>query len=222
MSVRPGRKFFSKRKPARLALLLVAAVIVWYFEGPETLQWPDRSSDLPAGKVTVEKWEVRVIDGDTFEIRGLRIRVLGIDTPEMSNPEYGMKEAQPYAMEAKLYARSLVDSASVVEYAPYRNDNYGRLLAHVFVDGELFGEKMILAGLAWETVSHYGDNGFPKLAARLTHAAGRAGRPPFEEPWIWRSKQRGKSQPLSLLPTPAGRHVEREDLFTLRHAGSLP
>lgn len=199
MSVRTRKRTPSRKKLARLTILVLAACAVWFFQGREALLGPGHKRDLSSGMVTVEASAVRVIDGDTFETGGQRIRILGIDTPELANPAHGFPVAQPYSEEAARYARALVDSASEVSYLPYRNDRYGRLLAHVFVDGELFGEKMVLAGLAWETVSIYGDNGFPELAARITRAARRTGRPPFEEPWIWRREQRGRGRPLSFL-----------------------
>ena len=49
---------------------------------------------------------------------------------------------------------------------------------------------MIREGLAYETVSHYGDNGFPTLAGQLLHAAEEAGEPPFQPPYIWRRENR--------------------------------
>jgi micrococcal nuclease len=134
----------------------------------------------------VSSASVRVLDGDTFVIRGRTIRILGIDTPETRNPEHGIPEDQPFGPEATELARKLVAGSRTVEYLPYRNDKYGRLLAHVFLDGNLYGVRIVEAGLAYETVSFYGDNGFPDLAAEITRAARKAGQPRFEEPFRWR------------------------------------
>ncbi|HUU27382.1 MAG TPA: thermonuclease family protein [archaeon] len=138
----------------------------------------------------IERSQIQVNDGDTFKAGSLTIRVLGLDTPEISSPEHGYFEDQPYGREAKSEAEKIFSEARLVEYVPYRNDTYGRLLAHVFVDGELFAVKMIGASLAYETVSFYGDNGFPDLAREIQRAAKKAGQPPFMEPYRWRRVHR--------------------------------
>ena len=140
----------------------------------------------------VKRCQLHVDDGDTFTVGRQKIRILGIDTPEISNPEHGFFKDQPYGRQAKNKAEEIFSSARVIEYVPFRHDSYGRLLAHVFVDGELFAVKMIEARLAYETVSHYGDNGFPDLARRIQRAAEKAGRPPFMEPYRWRRINRNK------------------------------
>lgn len=138
----------------------------------------------------VDKARLRFGDGDTFSSGELKIRVLGIDTPEIRNPEHGFFEDQPYGLEASRLAEKMLTGAGVIEYLPFSRDRYGRMLAHVFVDGELFGTKMIEAGLAYETVSFFGDNGFPDLAEELLRAAEKAGTPPFTKPRIWRRAHR--------------------------------
>ena len=137
-----------------------------------------------------DKARLRFGDGDTFTGGELVIRVLGIDTPEMRNPEHGFFEDQPYGPEASRLAEEILTEAAVIEYLPFSRDSYGRMLAHVFVDGELFGARMIEAGLAYETVSFFGDNGFPDLAEELLRAAEKAGTPPFTKPRIWRRAHR--------------------------------
>ncbi|MBW7996539.1 MAG: thermonuclease family protein [Candidatus Glassbacteria bacterium] len=138
----------------------------------------------------VDRGKMDIDDGDTFETGGLVIRILGLDTPEIKHPEHGFYQDQPFGREATIKAVALFDSAAVIEYLPHQSDRYGRMLAHVFVDGELFPVKMIEAGLAYETVSFYGDNGFPDLAALISEAALRAGDPPFQNPNEWRKGNR--------------------------------
>jgi endonuclease YncB( thermonuclease family) len=140
----------------------------------------------------LSKSRLKVGDGDTFIVGKLRIRILGIDTPEVANPGYGFLEDQPFGRQAGAKAREIISRAEVIEYLPFRKDSYGRMLAHVFVDGQLYGVKMIEAGLAYETVSFYGDNGFPDLAEEILQTADRVGRPSFREPRLWRREHRAK------------------------------
>jgi endonuclease YncB( thermonuclease family) len=147
--------------------------------------------------VHVERSRIKIDDGDTIEIGQLVIRILGLDTPEIRNPEHGFYEDQPYGREAMARAVELFGAAQVIEYVADSLDSYGRTLAHVFLDGECFAVKMIEARLAYESVSFYGDNGFPDLAELILAAADKAGRPPFQEPYIWRRENRRN-------PAPAG------------------
>ena len=149
--------------------------------------------------VRVEKSSVTVQDGDTFSAGGQVIRVLGLDTPEIAHPNLGWRKGQPFGEEARERAEELLEGAQVIEYLPAEKDRYGRLLAQVFLDGELLAVIMIGEHLGWETVSTYGDNGFPDLAALVVAAADRAGEPPFMEPYKWRQLQREGS------PAGAGR-----------------
>lgn len=145
--------------------------------------------------VRVERGEMSIYDGDTFETGGMAIRILGMDTPEIRNPRHGFYVDQPFGRDARAKAIGIFDSADVIEYVPYQPDRYGRMLAHVFVDGELFAVKMIEAGLAYETVTFYGDNGFSDLAEEILRAADMAGKPSFREPYHWRNANRREPPP---------------------------
>ena len=73
-----------------------------------------------------------VVDGDTVAViladgTEERVRLIGIDTPECSEP------AEPYALEAEAYTRSALDGRTVyLELDAEQRDKYGRLLAYVW------------------------------------------------------------------------------------------
>ena len=142
--------------------------------------------------VLMDKSAVRTDDGDTFRYGGITIRVVGIDTPEIAHEEHGLFEDQPCGVEAAEKTREILEAANRIEYISCGDDMYGRTLAHVFVDGELLAVKLLRLGLAYETVTYYGDNGYPELAARILKAAEEGERPRFEPPYIWKRKQRKK------------------------------
>ena len=147
-------------------------------------------ADGNAGLILIDKAKIRPDDGDSFSYGKIPIRVVGMDTPEITHEEHGFYEDQPFGREASRMTRDIMSSAERLEYIPCGEDQYGRTLAHVFVDGELLSVLLIRAGLAYETVSHYGDNGFPELAERILEAAGEGRKPEFEPPWKWRKKHR--------------------------------
>ncbi len=136
----------------------------------------------------VERSRIVVHDGDTILIDGHPVRILGIDTPETRSPSVGILEDQPFGRAATESTRAWIDRARVIEIRCDGRDPYGRRLAHVLLDGELLAVRLVRARLAYETVSHYGDNGFPEYADRILEAWEQTPRPPFEAPWKWRRK----------------------------------
>jgi endonuclease YncB( thermonuclease family) len=136
--------------------------------------------------------EIRFDDGDTFEIGGRPIRVLGIDTPEIAHPDLGVNEAQPFGPEAAESTRVWLTRARLIEIVYDGRDMYNRRLAHVFIDGELLACRLIRDGLAYETVSHYGDSGFPDLAQLILDTSRESPKPMFEPPYQWKRKHRPK------------------------------
>jgi len=184
------------RQRAWLLLFWLAGLFSACAGGRESVTVPALAGKFPHyadEAVRVDKAGVKIEDGDTFEAGGQQIRVLGLDAPEIAHPRMGWREGQPYGEAARKRAGDLFAAARVIEYLPYEKDRYGRLLAHVFLDGRLFAAAMIEEHLGWETIGTYGDNGFPDLAELILKAAGRAGDPPFMEPYRWRRLQREKS-----------------------------
>lgn len=145
-----------------------------------------RAEGAYPGAKTVSLDRIRFDDGDTFYLDGKPVRVLGIDTPETASPSVGIMEDQPFGPAASDTTRALLTRARRIEVVFDGRDTYGRRLAHVFVDGELLSVELLERSLAYENVSHFGDNGFPDLADRILDAARRSPKPAFEEPYKWR------------------------------------
>ncbi len=103
------------------------------------------------------KWftVVRVVDGDTMLVdapdgdeAGTRVRLWGVDTPEMARRD-PPRSAEPFAEEATDLARQLAEGKKVrLILEPHRmRGNYGRLLAYVELsDGTMLNEALILKG----------------------------------------------------------------------------
>lgn len=97
---------------------------------------------------------VRVADGDTLSIRKdgqvLKVRLLGVDTPESVDPR---KPVQCFGIEASNRAKeALTDKQVMIQTDPSQDtyDRYGRLLAYVWVDGQLFQFEQIAQGFGHE------------------------------------------------------------------------
>jgi endonuclease YncB( thermonuclease family) len=91
---------------------------------------------------------VRVIDGDSLELAGgLRVRVLGLDAPEMERDGH---PADFLAHKAKAALTGLTLNRQVhLEYDRLHYDHYGRLLAYIFLpDRTLVNAELVRRGLA--------------------------------------------------------------------------
>ncbi len=73
-------------------------------------------------------------------------------------------------------------------------DENGKIAYVRFIDGKNYSVAVVAAHLAWESVSHYGDNGFPEEAKAVLAAAHAAGPPPFEQPYLFRRRMRESVQ----------------------------
>lgn len=133
-------------------------------------------------------------DGDSFSCAGEKIRVLGIDAPEIKHPDHGIVEDQTDGARAASTTQRFLKGAKRILIVRDGKDPYGRTLAHVLVDGELLGVKLIKAGLAYENVTHFGDNGMPEFALEILEASKSYPKPKFEPPWEWRKQNQKKGQ----------------------------
>lgn len=74
--------------------------------------------------------KIVIIDGDTLDIDGERVRIVEIDTPETFHSR--CEHELVLGLKAKERLRALVNTGDVV-YEPAGMDRYGRTLAKVFV-----------------------------------------------------------------------------------------
>lgn len=106
-----------------------------------------------AGSLSVigqSRWaEVRhVVDGDTFTTkRGEKVRLLGINTPEVA---HNREPGQPYGQKAKQRLQTMIGGRTVQLFTDKDNrDNYGRLLAEVYLrDGTWVNAALVRDGYA--------------------------------------------------------------------------
>ena len=171
---------------------IVLSVLLLRFNSRDSKRRTEKQDKERGARIRMDRTGIRPDDGDTFYYKDVIIRILGIDAPEIIHKEHGIFEDQPYGRKAAAMTIDILRKARVIEYLPLQSDKYGRLLAHVFVDGELLSLRLIRAGLAYESISYYGDNGFPDLAERILRAAHESPRPPFEMPYKWRRRHQIK------------------------------
>jgi endonuclease YncB( thermonuclease family) len=191
------------RPSALLALSLIASDVEAQPVGlrPGQARPDSKPQTRPHGeRVTVPPEAVRVDDGDTVVVRWSRddletVRILGIDTPETRHPEHDLPYGQSFGEEARAFLRGVIAVANKVELLRAATvDPYGRTLGYVFVNGANYSVLVVSARLAEESVTRYGDNGFPREAAAVVAAARAAGPLPFEPPGAFRARMRDLSR----------------------------
>jgi len=140
--------------------------------------------------------QASVIDGDTLEIHGSRIRLWGVDAPESTQLCRGA-DSERYRCGAK--AANDLDgfiASKPVSCIPINLDRYGRTVATCSVGGVDLGEWLVQNGLALD---------WPKYSRgkyqASQHAAEQAGQGmwtgSYVEPWLYRTCIRAKGTPPS-------------------------
>lgn len=93
--------------------------------------------------------ELRVVDGDTIDLDGVRYRLHGIDAPEAGQSCKSAKgEEWPCGQVAVQKMESLV-IGNVVTCIPREKDGYGRWIASCRTGDKDINGEMISSGLAW-------------------------------------------------------------------------
>lgn len=122
----------------------------------------------------------RVVDGDTLvalvDGERARVRLIGVDAPESVRPDHPVECFGPQAAERA--ADLLPEGAPVrLEADPTqdRRDDFGRLLAYVFVPGEDRPVNQVLVAEGYARVRVYGGRPFRDLGLfRADEARARA------------------------------------------------
>ena len=85
-------------------------------------------------------------DGDTCYVtvdgKKTKIRLLELDTPEISKPKCEIE--RELGLKARDYLNGLIARASTIEFkTDYVEDYYGRILSYLIIDGEDVSAKII-------------------------------------------------------------------------------
>ena len=94
---------------------------------------------------------VRVVDGDTividFDGTNEKVRLIGVDTPESVHPDKEKNSA--FGQEVSEFSKSQLSGKSVgIEFDVRERDQYGRLLAYVYLGDEMYNKKLLEIGYA--------------------------------------------------------------------------
>jgi micrococcal nuclease len=130
---------------------IVLLVVIWRpFDSGSDVDTTQFSAGGPRGPIEAGFRVNRVVDGDTVEVtrNGVRskVRLLGIDAPESVKPD---SPVECFGPESSDFATTALQGRDVVlefDRSQSREDQYGRTLAYVWVDGVLFNEQAVALG----------------------------------------------------------------------------
>ncbi|MDR3472814.1 MAG: thermonuclease family protein [Devosia sp.] len=125
------------------------------------------------------------VDGDTLRLAGRRVRLVGIDAPEL---EQSCTDPGGAPWDCGKAARSLMAGlvhGGDVTCLPQGHDRYGRTLARCTAGGADIGKRVIAAGLAVADGDYFADEAAAH-AGKLGIWAG-----PFVQPAMWRREHNG-------------------------------
>lgn len=110
------------------------------------LEAPARISRASA-RSSIDAGRIYVYDGDTIIVDEQHMRLLNIDTPEISEPRCHAEEARGHQARDRL--RELFEAADRIEIIDSgERDKYRRPLIHVVMDGRDVGRALMAEGLA--------------------------------------------------------------------------
>lgn len=125
----------------------------------------------------------RVIDGDTIELAGERVRLHGIDTPEARQHCTAEGTEYPCGNKATAYLASLT-LGNQVSCEGAKRDRYKRLIAVCYVEGNDLNAALVRAGWA-VAYRRYSTDYVGEEEVAEAEGVGMW-RGTFEMPWEWR------------------------------------
>ena len=129
-----------------------------------------------------------VIDGDTIEIHGQRIRFHGMDSPESSQLCVRPTGERWRCGQQASFALADRIGRATVSCQPRDRDRYGRTVAVCFKGSEDLNRWMVITGWAVAFRRYSVDYVADEDAAR--HSRINIWSGDFDMPWVWRAQRR--------------------------------
>lgn len=172
-----------------LGVLLIGTILVddQSPEAPPLAQPPAPSTITTAGQWLTGLASVR--DGDSLQLNGTRIRLWGVDAPELHQTCLQDSQSWPCGQAAKAALTQLLAGQSVSCRA-VNTDRYGRTVAECFVGKVNLNGWLVANGWAL-AYRRYSEKFVPaETQAKIAGLGLWQGE--FTAPWSWRRQQRQK------------------------------
>jgi endonuclease YncB( thermonuclease family) len=184
--------------PSALIVVLLAVIGIVAYDK----YWPTLPNDLSTflgfGRSQPITGRASVIDGDTIEIHGIRIRLFGIDAPESGQSCRALGKDYRCGQRAALALSDKIGS-QLVECQPRDRDRYGRVVGMCFAAGEEINAWMVAQG--WALAYRHYSHDYVSQEQSASNAKLGMWRGEFEPPWDWRHSHAQPADLRSPQPT---------------------
>lgn len=148
------KKEANLNKKILLLVISILCVLISLYTSTNNLKKEKNNNDLSLKKIPANV--VRVVDGDTINVRFkqelddgniYKVRLIGIDTPESKHIDKSKntKEGQI----AYEYTKKMLEGKDIIlEFDIAPKDKYGRFLAYVYLENELYNKHLLDIGYA--------------------------------------------------------------------------
>lgn len=148
------KKEANLNKKILLLVISILCVLISSYTSTNNLKKEKNNNDLSFKKIPANV--VRVVDGDTINVRFkeelndgniYKVRLIGIDTPESKHIDKSKntKEGQI----AYEYTKKMLEGKDIIlEFDIAPKDKYGRFLAYVYLENELYNKHLLDIGYA--------------------------------------------------------------------------
>ncbi len=189
-------RIFSRRNSVALAIVALIVLALLFTRGSDL--W-EKSNVPPTFSPTQIVGRATVIDGDTIEIHGQRIRLNGIDAPKSLQPCNNSKgDAYRCGPVAAKVLAELLAASSPTRCEFVERDQYGRFVGNCFLaDGTNVAGALVLKGFAMDW-PRYAEQQEVAKAERNGLWAGT-----FQPPWDWRAEYK-EAEPGTSSPPLTG------------------
>ena len=178
----------------RLRIALAAGLVMAAQIAPAAVSLPEVGARLSG--------QAEVVDGDSLRMGALRLRLHGIDAPEVGQTCRDANGAEwSCGMWSKAQLGALV-AGKAVACTAVDHDRYGRVVARCTVGGADLGAAMVRAGAARAYRAYSTAYVGPEAAARAARRGIWAGT--HDDPAAWRRAARAKASPASQQPEAGG------------------
>ncbi|WP_407156571.1 thermonuclease family protein [Bradyrhizobium sp. STM 3557] len=140
--------------------------------------------------------QASVIDGDTLEIHGIRIRLWGIDAPESSQLCRSERSLQYRCGAQAANDLDAFIARQPVNCLPVSLDQYGRTVATCSVGGTDLGEWLVRKGLALDW-PQYSKGRYGQAQRDAARAGDGIWKGSYVEPWLYRACIRANGKPAA-------------------------
>ncbi len=134
-------KKITQKSFIHILFALIVAVLTYFSQ-----TYPQKAK-VEAPTVMETAVVIKVVDGDTIKLdNGKTVRYIGIDTPEIHNPN---KKIECFGQEAAAEnTRLLMGKQITLIKDTSETDRYGRILRYVYLDGIFINELLVKNGYA--------------------------------------------------------------------------